>query len=117
MRSLHNNDGISSILVIGGAGEYFSVADTVVMMDEYTPHDVTEKAKNIATQSKAAGYGFINENSAAQPLQTKTRRIPIGRGFHCDGKISTKARTRIHFGNVCTSQYFVNVALTRGRPI
>ena len=30
------------ILVIGGSGEYLSVADTVYMMEEYTIYNVTE---------------------------------------------------------------------------
>ncbi|MCL2188634.1 MAG: ABC-ATPase domain-containing protein [Defluviitaleaceae bacterium] len=37
--------GTSTILVIGGSGEYLSVADTVYMMDEYVMHDATQKAK------------------------------------------------------------------------
>lgn len=28
---------VSSILVIGGCGDYFEVADTVIMMDCYVP--------------------------------------------------------------------------------
>ena len=35
VRSLYEDEGISSILVIGGAGDYFDVCDAVVMMDCY----------------------------------------------------------------------------------
>ncbi|RKQ28658.1 ABC-ATPase domain-containing protein [Oceanobacillus halophilus] len=38
---------VSSILVMGGSGDYFSVADTVIMMDEYVPYNVTNKASAI----------------------------------------------------------------------
>ena len=43
-----------SILVVGGAGEYFSVADRVIMMEKYSPFDVTDKAKGIASTFDAA---------------------------------------------------------------
>jgi predicted ABC-class ATPase len=32
---------VSTILVMGGSGDYFDVADTVIMMDAYTPHNVS----------------------------------------------------------------------------
>ena len=32
--------GVSSILVLGGSGDYFEVADTVIAMDLYVPADV-----------------------------------------------------------------------------
>ncbi|KAI2512327.1 putative ATPase of the ABC class [Fragilaria crotonensis] len=48
VRSLFEDHSVSSILVIGGSGDYFSVADTVVMMDTYKCFDVTARAKEIA---------------------------------------------------------------------
>jgi predicted ABC-class ATPase len=47
---LADDKDISSILVLGGSGDYFDVADTVIRMDTYIPYDVSEKAHNIATQ-------------------------------------------------------------------
>lgn len=34
-RALFNTKDVSSILVIGGLGEYFAIADTVIAMDNY----------------------------------------------------------------------------------
>jgi predicted ABC-class ATPase len=48
VRPLAEKRGVSSILVIGGAGDYFAVADRVIMMDCYQPKDVTAEAKQIA---------------------------------------------------------------------
>lgn len=48
VRFLFNDLGVSTIMVIGGSGDYFDVADTVVMMDEYKPRNVTKDAKKIA---------------------------------------------------------------------
>jgi predicted ABC-class ATPase len=47
VRQLYNDLKISTILVIGGSGDYLEVADTVIMMDEYRPVDVTKEAKEI----------------------------------------------------------------------
>lgn len=41
---------VSTILVMGGSGEYFHAADHVIMMDQYIPHDVTTQAKEIASR-------------------------------------------------------------------
>lgn len=48
---LREDLGISTILVMGGSGAYFSVADDVIMMDEYVPENVTEKARDIMEHS------------------------------------------------------------------
>jgi len=47
VNELHETHGVSTILVIGGSGEYLSVADKIYMMEDYLIHDVTEKSKNI----------------------------------------------------------------------
>ncbi len=36
--------GKSTLLVVGGAGDYFDVADQVIMMDEYRPRSATAEA-------------------------------------------------------------------------
>ncbi|SFL75059.1 ABC-ATPase domain-containing protein [Salibacterium qingdaonense] len=63
VRALHEEHGVSTILVVGGAGDYFDVADRVVMMEEYLPKDVTQEAKDIAgrigsDRRKEAGTTF-----------------------------------------------------------
>ena len=49
VRSLYEDFGISSIIVAGSSGSYFHVADHIIQMKEYTPLDITEKAKKAAT--------------------------------------------------------------------
>lgn len=39
--------GVSIILIMGSLGDYFSMADTVVFMDNYQPRDVTQQAKEV----------------------------------------------------------------------
>ncbi len=48
VRELHESLGVSSVIVMGGSGDYFDVADTVIMMDSYEPRDVTKQARALA---------------------------------------------------------------------
>ena len=48
IRELYESYGISSVIVMGGSGDYFDIADTVIMMDSYEAKDVTEQAKSLA---------------------------------------------------------------------
>ena len=48
VRNLYRDRGVSTVLVVGGSGEYFRVADRVIQMDRYRPVDVTERARSIA---------------------------------------------------------------------
>lgn len=69
---LYEERGISTILVMGGSGDYFGAADFVIQMIEFEPHDVTQRAHAIAQDSPASrtpegGSGF----------EPPTERMPI----------------------------------------
>lgn len=53
VRQLYDDYGISTILVMGGSGDYFAVADTVIAMEDYQPRIVTERARAIAQKNTA----------------------------------------------------------------
>lgn len=48
VRRLYQDYGVSTVLVMGGSGDYFDVADTVIAMVEYVPQEVAEEARAIA---------------------------------------------------------------------
>lgn len=48
IKELYRDHGVSTIMVMGGSGDYFDAADSVLMMDSYTAHDVTEEAMRVA---------------------------------------------------------------------
>jgi predicted ABC-class ATPase len=50
VQQLFRDRGVSTILVMGGSGDYFEVADTVIAMQDYVPQDVTAQAQAIAQQ-------------------------------------------------------------------
>jgi predicted ABC-class ATPase len=74
VRNIYRELGVSTVLVMGGSGEYFAVADTVLMMDSYRPRVVTERAKELVdrrpVRRRPEGPGTIG------PLR---RRIPLPR--------------------------------------
>ncbi len=41
--------GVSTILVMGGSGDYFDHSDLVIQMDSYVPRDVTDLARRVAS--------------------------------------------------------------------
>ncbi|RYG71744.1 ATPase [Lentibacillus lipolyticus] len=51
IKQMHDQLDVSTILVMGGSGDYFDVADKVIMMEAYVPYDVTEEAKSIVAES------------------------------------------------------------------
>ncbi len=48
VRELRDTIGVSTVLVMGGSGDYFDHADTVIQMDAFRPLDVTAEAHSIA---------------------------------------------------------------------
>jgi len=80
VKQLYREHGVSTILVVGGSGEYFEMADLVIMMDEYVPQDVTAKAKEIA-----ATYGGKRE-VASETFGEITDRVPLKASFNGVGR-------------------------------
>jgi len=52
IKLLYRDLGVSTILAMGGSGDYFDVADTVIMMDTYKPFEVSSEARLISKQNK-----------------------------------------------------------------
>lgn len=51
--ALYTEAGVSTVLVVGGSGDYFDVADRVIAMREYRPSDETEAARRVARELPA----------------------------------------------------------------
>ena len=72
VKALYDHNGISTILVLGGVGDYFDVSDRVIQLKNYIPLDVTEEAHRISNQ--AATKREIEDQAGA--FKSK-ERIPI----------------------------------------
>ena len=70
VRSLYEEKEISTVIVMGGSGDYFSLADAVIGMIEYRPHDLTSQAHQIAKENPLPEYFDATPPSCIQ-------RIPV----------------------------------------
>ena len=69
IRDLQQDNGVSVTIVMGGSGDFFGVADTVIMMDNYMVKDVTDQAKALAHDVKPEGIDF-------PAIKTQNLRLP-----------------------------------------
>ncbi|MBD2180020.1 ABC-ATPase domain-containing protein, partial [Planktothrix sp. FACHB-1355] len=72
VKQLYADCNVSTILVMGGSGDYFEVADTVIAMQNFQPEDVTAKAKTIAQQ-----YTYSRTPEGGEKFGQITPRIPL----------------------------------------
>jgi predicted ABC-class ATPase len=98
VRQLYRELGISTILVMGGSGDYFDVADTVIMMHNYLPEDVTGMAKDIAIRNPTG-----RKEEIVGPFPPLRKRVPLPESFdprrgRKDVKINAKGWDTIVFG-------------------
>ena len=88
VRGFFEELGVSTILVIGGSGDYLDVADKVIMMDEYIPKDVTALAKEVAKEITTQRH----KETKAKPYIPPSR-VPSPRSInpHVGKKVKVKA--------------------------
>jgi len=118
VRQLHRDLGVSTVLVMGGSGDYFDVADTVIMMDEYVPRDRTGEARRIAgsfsTRRNFEGGESFGKVRARRPLPES---IDPRRGAKRKVKIAAKSRQLIGFGenwiDLAAVEQLVDISQTR----
>ncbi|MEL7359380.1 MAG: ABC-ATPase domain-containing protein [Cyanobacteria bacterium J06560_6] len=90
VRQLYDDYGVSTILVMGGSGDYFAVADTVIAMEDYQPSIVTEKAKAIARENPAQRAAEGTESfGKISPRAVLPGSLPTPKG---DRPLKVKAR-------------------------
>jgi len=79
--------GVSTIMVVGGVGDYLAVADVVIAMDRYVPTDVTPRAKELA--------GPVPD--APGPFPEPLPRVVVG-GLRA-GKIRARDTRAVRYGD------------------
>ncbi|MBN1190605.1 MAG: hypothetical protein JXA46_12700 [Dehalococcoidales bacterium] len=98
VRQLYRDYGVSSILAIGGSGDYFDVADRVVCTEEYRPYDLTANARTIAEK-----YRLERKSEGGEHFGAIGKRIPLAHSFHAsrgkrEVRISPRGLQSIAFG-------------------
>ena len=96
IQGLSHNYGVSVVLVMGGSGDFFDVADRVIMMDNYIPEDVSAEARALAITAP-------KQESAGLEI-TAHSRVPIPQ---CLSPTASEGREKI--------QAFETRALRYGR--
>ena len=95
VRQLWEEQGISIVLVAGGSGEYFSVADKVIMMDNYQPQNVTVAAKLLAGEK-------VKPEFACAHIGQKSLRFP---NTDCLSPLTSNKKVRIKVFGTRMMQY------------
>ncbi|MEG4626113.1 ABC-ATPase domain-containing protein [Microcoleus sp. w1-18aA5] len=72
VKHLYADYGVSTILVMGGSGDYFDVADTVIALENFQAYNVTEKAKEIAKN-----YSISRAAEGGENFGEITQRVPV----------------------------------------
>lgn len=97
-RALYTERGVSTILVLGGAGDYFSVADQIIQMKLYIPYDVTRRAVDILRKFQ----GERKAEDSDYPFTTHDR-VPVAGSIDAHNAYGKKAiystdKNRLNFG-------------------
>lgn len=117
IRLLYTDCGVSSLLVMGGSGDYFDVADVVLVLDNYMVRDLTIKAQTIAIK-----HHTRREMEGGNKFGELVNRCPIKRSLspragHHEVKIDVKGKNRILYGeseiDLSSVDQLVDVGQTR----
>ena len=115
-RQLSDDPGISTVLVVGGSGDYFDVADTVIAMREYAPEDVTEEARAVASKLPTRRNPEGGDWSPLRERIPDPGSIDPRRGKR-EVSIAVRSRDRVAFGtstvDVSAVEQIVEAAQTR----
>ena len=98
VRQLYQEQGVSTILVMGGSGDYFEVADTVLWMNNYRPFKVTDEARAIADK-----FPVHRLPEGGEAFGEITPRLPKSESFdpslgHRDVRIEAKGQETLIYG-------------------
>ncbi|MEL6349545.1 MAG: ABC-ATPase domain-containing protein [Myxococcota bacterium] len=91
VREIREQWGVSTIMVVGGVGDYLAVADTIIGMNAYRAQDLTEAGQALAGEAARArrplGKGLAIRGIEARSLK------PTGKG-----RIGARDDRRISYG-------------------
>jgi predicted ABC-class ATPase len=98
VRELYERLGVSTVLVMGGSGDYFEPADNIIRMTDYLPEEVTAEAKRIASE-RPSGRQVESEDpiTPVAGRRPDPSSIDPSRGRR-DVKIEARGRDQIVFG-------------------
>ena len=75
VRPLHRSLGVSTVVVVGGVGDYLDVADRVILMEDYEPSEATPRAREVI--SAFPPRAPLQERPAHPPRARRVRASSI----------------------------------------
>lgn len=84
VRALYDHHGISTIIVIGGLGDWLDVADNVIGMDSFAPRMLTKEAQDLIKQAprkimQDKKYGNISDRIVGFPAEILHDKKPYAK--------------------------------------
>jgi predicted ABC-class ATPase len=91
VRPLYRSLGVSTVVVVGGVGDYLDVADRVILLEDYTPSDATPRSREVTKRFPPRAP--LTERAMRPPreraidassidLRRGKRQTARGRGLH-----------------------------------
>ena len=98
IRELHDTFHVSTVLVMGGCGDYFDVADTVIMMQEFQPFVVTTEALQIARDQDTKRHKEVKGIITKPRLRLIQKNSVDASSGHRHAKIEARSLNFMTFG-------------------
>jgi predicted ABC-class ATPase len=80
VRPLHRTLGVSTVVVVGGVGDYLDVADRVILMEDYEPADATPRAREVTSKFPPRAPLGDGETSPPRGRRVRGSSIDLRRG-------------------------------------
>ncbi len=80
VRPLRDALGVSTVVVVGGVGDYLDVADQVILMEDYEPRVATEQAREVRERFPARVPPKSGEASRPRGRRVRASSIDLRRG-------------------------------------
>jgi predicted ABC-class ATPase len=75
VRPLHRSLSVSTVVVVGGVGDYLDVADRVILLEDYEPSDATPRAREVT--SKFPPRTLLGNSDVRPPRARRVRASSI----------------------------------------
>ncbi len=112
IRELYETEGVSSIIVTGGSGDFLAVADRIIMMDNYQTFDVTETAHNLAGDKPPARTNIVPfPKNQQRQINLTIKPLPRQR----EAKIQAREQRLLEYGRKRIDLSSVEQLLDRGQ--
>jgi predicted ABC-class ATPase len=80
VRPLYRSLGASTVVVVGGVGDYLDVADHVILLEDYAPSDATDRARDVTLKFPPRAPLEDREMRPPKDRRLRASSVSLGRG-------------------------------------